>query len=336
MATPTASVAIARAPAVVSTLPDGRWKPLEIAVWLVPVLAFFVFPSYRVLGSQILIAGLFAVSLDLILGYAGIVSLGHAAFFGVGAYTAGLLAVHGWHEPISGLAAAAITAAGVGYLASFLVVRGSDLTRLMVTLGIGLMLWEAANKAAFVTGGVDGLGGVTISSIFGVWRFDIGGRTAYVYALVVVFVVFVMLRRIVYSPFGLSLRGIREGGKRMPAIGAPVARRLRTIFTIAAAVAGVAGGLIAQTTQFVGIDTLGFPRSAELLIMLVLGGTGRLYGGLVGAAVFMIAQDYLSGIDPVYWQFWIGFFLVVVVLFAHGGILGGLDTLRARLHQRKR
>ena len=335
MATRSASVSIPRVPAVASTLPDDRWKPLEIAFWLLPVLAFFVFPNYRVLGSQILITGLFAVSLDLILGYAGIVSLGHAAFFGVGAYAAGLLAVHGWHEPITGLAVAAIVAGAVGYLTSFLVVRGSDLTRLMVTLGIGLMLWEVANKAAFITGGVDGLSGVTIDPIFGVWRFDIGGRTAYLYALAVVFIVFVVLRRVVHSPFGLSLRGIREGGKRMPAIGAPVARRLRTIFTIAAAVAGIAGALIAQTTQFVGIDTLGFPRSAELLIMLVLGGAGRLYGGLVGAALFMIAQDYLSGIDPVYWQFWIGFFLVVIVLFAHGGILGGLDTLRVRL-QRKR
>jgi branched-chain amino acid transport system permease protein len=335
MATRSASVSIPRAPAVVSTLPDDRWRALEIVFWLLPVLAFFVFPNYRVLGSQILITGLFAVSLDLILGYAGIVSLGHAAFFGVGAYAAGLLAVHSWHEPITGLFVAAMVAGIVGYLVSFLVVRGSDLTRLMVTLGIGLMLWEVANKAAFITGGVDGLAGVTIDPIFGVWRFDIGGRTAYVYALAVVFIVFVVLRRIVHSPFGLSLRGIREGGKRMPAIGAPVARRLKTIFTIAAAVAGIAGALIAQTTQFVGIDTLGFPRSAELLIMLVLGGAGRLYGGLVGAALFMIAQDYLSGIDPVYWQFWIGFFLVVIVLFAHGGILGGLDTLRTRL-QRKR
>jgi branched-chain amino acid transport system permease protein len=335
MATRSAAVSIPRAPAVASTLPDDRWKPLEIVFWLLPVLAFFVFPNYRVLGSQILITGLFAVSLDLILGYAGIVSLGHAAFFGVGAYAAGLLAVHGWHEPITGLAVAAMVAGVVGYLVSFLVVRGSDLTRLMVTLGIGLMLWEVANKAAFVTGGVDGLSGVTIDPIFGLWRFDIGGRTAYLYALAVVFIVFVVLRRIVHSPFGLSLRGIREGGKRMPAIGAPVARRLRTIFTIAAAVAGIAGALIAQTTQFVGIDTLGFPRSAELLIMLVLGGAGRLYGGLVGAALFMIAQDYLSGIDPVYWQFWIGFFLVVIVLFAHGGILGGLDTLRTRLRARQ-
>jgi branched-chain amino acid transport system permease protein len=332
-----AAPGIARAAgAGTARLPDGRWRPLEAAFWLLPVIGYFAFPDYRVLGSQILITGLFAVSLDLILGYAGIVSLGHAAFYGIGAYTAGLLAVHGWHEPLSGLIAAAAVAAVAGYLVSFLVVRGSDLTRLMVTLGIGLMLFEAANKASSITGGVDGLSGVTISRILGVWGFDLGGRTAFVYALVVVFLVFLLVRRLVASPLGLSLRGIREGGKRMPAIGAPVAKRLRTIFTIAAAVAGVAGGLIAQTTQFVGIDGLSFQRSAELLIMLVLGGAGRLYGGLVGAAVFMIAQDYLSGINPVYWQFWLGFFLVLVVLFARGGILGGLDTLRARLRGAKR
>ena len=330
------ATAVSTALASSGRLPDGRWRPLEIAFWLIPVVCFFLLPNYRVLGSQILITALFAVSLDLILGYAGIVSLGHAAFFGIGAYTAGLLAVHGWHEPLSGLVAAAVLAAIAGYCVSFLVVRGGDLTRLMVTLGIGLMLWEAANKAHSITGGVDGLSGVTIAPILGMFAFDIGGRTAYVYALVVVFIVFVVVRRVVNSPFGLSLRGIREGGKRMPAIGAPVARRLRMIFTLAAAVAGIAGALLAQTTQFVGIDTLGFPRSAELMIMLVMGGTGRLYGGIVGAAVFMIAQDYLSGIDPVYWQFWIGFFLVIIVLFAHGGILGGLEALRVRRRGRAR
>jgi len=214
---------------------------------------------------------------------------------------------------------------------SFLVVRGSDLTRLMVTLGIGLMLYEAANKAAFVTGGVDGLSGVTMWKVVGVFDFDLNGRTAYVYALVVVFLMFVLARRIVNSPFGLSLRGIRENPRRTPAIGTRVGARLRGIFTVAAAMAGVCGALLAQATQFVGIDTLSFGRSADVMIMLVLGGTGRLYGGLVGAAVFMIAQDYLSGINPVYWQFWIGALLVAIVLFAHGGILGGLDTIRAKL-----
>jgi branched-chain amino acid transport system permease protein len=319
---------------VAPALPNDRWTPLEIAFWLLPIVAFFAFPGYRVLGSQVLITGLFAVSLDLILGYAGIVSLGHAAFFGIGAYTAGLLSVHGWHEPLSGLVAAGILAAVAGYLTSFLVVRGNDLTRLMVTLGIGLMLWEVANKAASITGGVDGLQGVAIGPILGVFGFDLGGRTAFVYALVVVFVVFVVLRRIVHSPFGLSVRGVREGGKRMPAIGAPVATRLRAMYTLGAAVAGIAGALLAQATQFVGIDTLGFARSADIMIMVVLGGAGRLYGGLVGAAIFIVAQDYLSGIDPVYWQFWIGFLLVVIVLFAQGGVLGGLDALRARFGRR--
>ena len=197
----------------------------------------------------------------------------------------------------------------------------------MVTLGIGLMLYEAANKATSITGGVDGLGGVKIWNIFGLFGFDIAGKTAYVYSLVVLFLLFALARRLVNSPFGLSLRGIREGGKRMPAIGSPVSRRLIAIFVVSAAMAGVAGALLAQTTQFVGIDSLGFPRSAELLIMVVLGGVGRLYGALVGAAVFMIAKDYLSGLNPVYWQLWLGVFLIVIVMVGRGGIMGRLEAL---------
>ncbi|MGH8767615.1 MAG: branched-chain amino acid ABC transporter permease [Burkholderiales bacterium] len=317
--------------AALHRLPDGRWNRIEIVVWLLPAAAFFLLPGYLVLGSQILIVALFALSLDLILGYAGIVSLGHAAFFGIGAYTAGLLAVHGWGEPLTGLLLAGAMAAGAGYLVSFLVVRGEDLARLMVTLGIGLLLYEAANKAAFITGGVDGLSGVTMWKLLGVFPFDLGGKVAYVYSLAVLFLLFLLMRRLVNSPFGLSLRGLREGGKRMPAIGAPVRKRQVLIFTIAAGVAGIAGGLLAQTTQFVGLEVLGFPRSAELLIMLVLGGAGRLYGALIGAALFMVAQEFLSGLNPVYWQFWIGLLLVVVVLFARGGIMGAAEALYTNL-----
>jgi branched-chain amino acid transport system permease protein len=151
----------------------------------------------------------------------------------------------------------------------------------------------------------------------------------------VLFVLFVIARRIVNSPFGLSLRGVRENARRMPAIGVPVTRRLTAIYTVSAAMAGVAGGLLTQTTQFVGLDVFGFPRSADLMIMLVLGGTGRLYGGLVGAAVFMIAHHFLSDLNPIYWQFWLGLLLVVVVLFARGGILGALDGLRHRHGSRR-
>jgi branched-chain amino acid transport system permease protein len=315
----------------VTGLPSQRWSRLEIVFWCLPVLAFFLFPRYLTLGSQILIAGMFAMSLDVVMGYARIISLGHAAFFGLGAYTAGLLAKHGWGEPISGLVAGGTVAALVGLATSVLVVRGQDLTRLMVTMGIGLMLYEAANQASSITGGVDGLSGVEMGKIFGVFGFGLDGKTAYLYCLVVLFVVFVLARTLVRSPFGLSLRGIREGERRMPAIGASVNRKLIAAYAVGAGIAGIAGALLAQTTQFVGIDTLGFPRSAELLIMLVLGGTGYLYGALIGAAVFMVLQDYLSSLNAVYWQFWLGLLLVVIVLFARGGLIGGLLALQRRL-----
>jgi branched-chain amino acid transport system permease protein len=312
-------------------LPTLGWTRTEIAFWLVPIAAFFLFPHYLTLGSQVLIAGLFALSLDLILGYARIISLGHAAFFGLGAYTAGLLAKHGFGEPISGLVLAAAIAAAAGWITSFLVVRGQDLTRLMVTLGIGLMLYEAANRWSSLTGGVDGLSGVEMKKIFGVFNFGLDGRTAYVYSLVVLFLVFNAARLLVRSPFGLSLKGIREGDRRMPAIGASVRRKLVAVYTVGAGIAGIAGALLAQTTQFVGIDVFGFQRSAELMIMLVLGGTGFLYGALLGAAVFMLLQDYLANLNPVYWQFWLGLALVLLVLFARGGLMGGVASLRRRV-----
>jgi branched-chain amino acid transport system permease protein len=314
-----------------AALPADRWGRLEVAFWLLPLPCLFLFPGHLVLASQIFITALFALSLDLLLGYAGVVSLGHAAFFGVGAYTAGLLARHGWGEPLTGLGAAAVAAAGIGFATSFLVVRGTDLTRLMVTLGIGQLLYEAANKAGEWTGGVDGLSDVRMWSVLGLFPFDLEGRTAFAYSLAVLFACFVLVRRVVASPFGLSLRAIRECGRRMPALGAPVRRRLVAAFTASAALAGVAGALLAQTTQFVGLDVLSFTRSAELLIVLVLGGTGRLYGALVGAALFMLAQNWLAGLNPVYWQFWLGLLLVATVLFARGGVLAGAEALRARL-----
>jgi branched-chain amino acid transport system permease protein len=315
-------------------LPNDRWHRWDTALWLVPVVTYFVFPGYLVLGSQVMITALFALSLDIVLGYAGIVSLGHAAFFGLGAYTAGLLAAHGWAEPLTGLLCAAVVAAAAGYLTSFLVVRGAALTQLMITLGVSLLLVEVANKATRWTGGADGLSDLTVGRLLGVFRFDLAGRTGYVYSLVITFAAFLLVRRVVNSPFGLSLRAIREGVARMPALGAPVGRRLVAAFTLAAGLAGIAGALFTQTAQFVGLEMLDFPRSAAALIMLVLGGTGRLYGAFIGTALFMLMQDFLARRDPTYWQLWIGVLLVVVVLFGRGGVLGIADTLRARLARR--
>ncbi len=300
----------------------GGWRPVEYLIWALPVAAWFLFPTQLPLLGQIAIMALFALSLDLLLGYAGIVSLGHGAFFGLGAYTAGLLAVRGWGEPFSGLIAAAAVAAAFGFASSFLVLRGTDLTRLMVTMGIALMLSELANKMSWLTGGADGLQGVQVWPVLGMFDFDLYGRTAYVYAAAVLFLMFLLARRIVHSPFGRSLSAIKQNERRMHALGAPVRGRIVAVYTLAAAYAGVAGALLTQTNQFVSLEAMSFEKSADVLIMLVLGGTGRLYGAMLGALVFMAMHHVLSGLTPQYWQFWLGAMLVLLVMFARGGLMG--------------
>ena len=304
-----------------------KTRVIEVAFWLALASCFFLLPDRLALMSQILIVGLFAVSLDLILGYAGILSIGHAAFFGIGAYTAGLLAKHGWGEPFSGLAAAMVVCAALGLALSRLVVRGADLTRLMITLGVCMLLAELANRLSPVTGGTDGLQGIAMWPVLGLFDFDLYGRTAFAYSFGVVLLVFLVVRLVVHSPFGLALRGVRDSPKRMRAVGSPVASRLRTAYALSAAVAGIAGALLAQTTQFVGIESIGFERSAEVLIVLVLGGTGRLYGGLVGALVYMLVHDAFADLNPAYWMFGLGLFLIAAALMGRGGILGALAHL---------
>jgi len=308
---------------------QSRWTPIEIAFWAATLLPYWLFPDYLSLASQIAITALFALSLDLILGYGGIVSLGHAAFFGLGAYTAGLVSKHIWGEPISGLIAGALVAGLVGYAASFIIARFRHLALIMITLGMGLLLTELANSMHWLTGGNDGLQGVKMSPIFNRFRFDLFGKTAYGYSLIVLFLCFLAARRIINSPFGLSLRGIRENALRMRALGAPSRAHIRTIYTISAVMAGIAGALLAQTTETVSLEVLGFQRSADVLVILILGGAGRLYGGLVGAIVFMVARDQFSGNTPQFWYFWIGALLILVVMFLPNGILGGLAKFTA-------
>ncbi|MGN6467716.1 MAG: branched-chain amino acid ABC transporter permease [Rhizobiaceae bacterium] len=307
----------------------SRISAVEIVFWLAALLPFVLFPSYLSLASQIAIGALFALSVDLVLGYAGIITLGHAMFFGVGAYTAAILAKHGWSEPISGLLAAAVVAGAVGFVTSFIIVRVQHLALLMITLGLGLLAYELANSFSSITGGTDGLG-VEIWPIFGVFDFDLWGYTAYSYALIVLFIGVLVARRIVNSSFGLALTGIRENSTRMPAIGSVYRVHLQKIYTISACMAGVAGALLTETTGTVSLDTLSFQRSADVVVMLILGGTGRLYGGIIGAVIFLVARDRLSDMNPQYWYFWIGLLLMVVVLVMPGGILGGLARLFGR------
>ena len=305
-----------------------HYHPLEGLPWLAAIAAYFAFPSYLPLGAQVLATILFALSADLVLGYAGIVTLGQAAFFGAGAYTAGLLAAHGWGEPITGLLAGALVAALIGLLSGIVILRTTGLTLLMLTLVVASLLYEAINKASWLTGGDDGLQGMEVWPIFGRFRFDLFGQTAYFYCLIVLFLCWLVARRMVHSPFGRSLVGIRENVRRMHAIGAPVGGRRLVIYTISAALAGISGALIAQTTQFVALSFLSLDRSGTVLIMLIIGGVGRLYGAFIGVPLYMIAQDRFSTIDPVYWYFWIGLLMVLVVVFARGGIFGLVDRLR--------
>ena len=293
----------------------ARWRPLELAFWALAAASVFLLPGKHLILAEIAILALFALSLDLILGYAGIVSLGHAAFFGFGAYAAGLLAKHNLvAEPVLALLAAGLLAAGLGLATSFLVLRGSDLTRLMVTLGVAMVLRELANRLDWLTGGADGLQGVTIAPVLGRFAFDIAGRTAYIYALAVLFLFFLVARRLAYSPFGLSLLAIKANPLRAGAIGIPVSTRLVAIYAISAGFAGVAGALLTQTTAFCSLDVLSFDRSADLLLVLIIGGTGYLYGGILGAIGFKLMQDWLAALTPQYWQFWIGLLLVAIVL----------------------
>ena len=307
-----------------------RLSVFELLPWLVAVAAFFAFSGYLALGSQILATIIFALSIDLLIGYAGIVTLGHAAFLGTGAYTAGILAANGWGEPISGLLAAAIVSGAMGLLSGAIILRTSGLTLLMQTLVVAAMLYEIANKAHRFTGGADGLQGMSVWPVFGVFRFDMFGKTAYLYCLAVLFLCWLVVRTIVHSAFGRSLMGIRENILRMHAIGTPVDRRKLMAYTLSAALAGISGALIAQTTSFVGLGVLSLERSGAILIMLIIGGVGRLYGAFVGVPLYMIAQDRFATIDPVYWYFWIGLFMVLVVLFARGGVLGVLSRLGNR------
>ena len=292
----------------------ARWRWPEIAFWLAVLAAIVAIPARAALINEILVAGLFALSLDLILGLTGIVSLGQAAFLGLGAYTAAILASQGPADPTLGLMCGAGVAAVVGLATAPLLLRGSDLTRLMVTLGISLLLGEFANRNGWLTGGADGLN-FSMGKVLGLFPIGFTGqRNAALYSFVVLFVLFAVARRLAQSPFGLALAAIRENRLRASALGIATSRRIVAIYAVSAAYAGAAGALLAQTTQIVSLDLFDFHRSADVMLMLIIGGAGYLYGGLIGAALFIFLRDVISAATPEYWEFWIGALLVALVL----------------------
>ncbi|NUZ04848.1 branched-chain amino acid ABC transporter permease [Piscinibacter koreensis] len=295
----------------------ARWRWWEFALIAGLVLSWFVLPQHALILKEIAIVAIFAMSLDLVLGYAGVVSLGHTAFFGFGAYGAALFAKHVMPDPWVGLAFAIGVSTLLGAVTSVLILRGSDLTRLMVTLGVASILYELANKLDHITGGADGLQGVVMGPLltpFGAFDFDLSGRVAYAYALAVLIVVLFLMRHLVLSPFGASLQALRDNRLRATSIGISTNWRLVAAYTVAGGIAGAAGALQAQTGGFASLDVFDFHRSAEVLLVLVVGGTGYLYGGIFGAIVFTLLRDLIAAWTPQYWNFWLGLFLVVLVL----------------------
>lgn len=307
--------------AAATLLAPSRWRAWEFVAWLLIWAAPLALPQHAALINEIAIFALFAMSLDLVLGYAGIVSLGQAAFFGAGAYAAGLLAKQGLGDPLLGLAISTLLGALLGALTSPLIVRGTDLTRLMVTMGVALVLYELANKYSEITGGADGLQGVVMGPLLGQFEFDLGARVASFYSLAVLFVTFLVLRRVVHSQLGISLQALRDNRLRATAIGLSVNGRLALVYTLGAALAGAAGALAAQTTGFASLDGLEFHRSADVMLALVIGGAGWLWGGLVGAIAFKVLHDLISAFTPQYWTFWIGLFLVALMLVGRERLL---------------
>jgi branched-chain amino acid transport system permease protein len=307
-----------------------RVRGTEALFWLAALAVALVFSGQLAFATSVLIAMTFALSLNVILGYGGILTLGHGLHFGIGAYVAALLALGGWREPIADVIIAGVASAAVAAVLCRLIVRLSGLPIIMVTLSLAAIGYEAANKATWLTHGDDGMQGFDYLPILGIFHWSIYGRESYLYVLAWLFVLFLVVRVAIASPFGVALQGVRENRTRMALLGAPVGRHLLIAYALSGFIAGAAGALSTETTKFVGLDSLSIDRSVDVLLMTVLGGVGRIYGPLVGAPAYTIVHHFAAQWNPYHWMFVVGILLIVVVRFARGGIIGMAETLQRR------
>ncbi|WP_414473600.1 branched-chain amino acid ABC transporter permease [Microvirga sp. M2] len=299
-----------------------RWRDV---IGIVSIAAFgaagyWLFPDNLALLTRIVAVALLVLSIDLIVGYCGVATLGQAALFGAGAYAAGIACVNGVTEPLTLIAIGAAGGAAAGLLMGAVMLRAHGLGQLVLSIAIVQLFHEAANKASAYTGGSDGLPGLMVSPLFGVFEFDLWGRTAYLMGLALLLVVFVVLKFVVSSPFGMLCRGIKQDPVRIRAMGSFVFPVLLKMFVISGAVAGMGGALAAISTQVVGLDSVSFELSANALVMLVIGGLGTLYGALIGTVIFMGFEHVVSAFNPFHWMTIVGALLIAVVLAAPGGL----------------
>ncbi|WP_115114819.1 branched-chain amino acid ABC transporter permease [Hyphomicrobiales bacterium] len=327
MMEPVLSTSPRRAPTALSFLIPS------ISVVVGASFAFLIFPYDLSFLTRIVIMMIFVVSFDLILGQAGIATLGHAAMYGCGAYAAGLVSLHLSPDPLLGLLVGAVAGAVMAWISGLVLLRTHGITLLMISIAVTMVLQETASQARWLTGGADGLAGITVGPLLGLYEFDFVGQVAFIYSVSILAAVLLLCQVLIGSPFGLTLRGIEGSASRMRAIGTPVYRRKVTVYVIAGAIAGIAGALAAQVTGLVGIEVFNFSLSADVMVMLILGGAGRLYGALVGTLIFMVVHHVAASIDPLNWLFVIGFMLLIVVFVLPKGLVA-LPGRLARLLRR--
>lgn len=302
-----------------------------LALGAAALAIYFVFPDQLPLATRIAVIAIFVMSLDLVVGYGGLATLGHAAMFGTGAYAAGIFALHISGDPLLGLAVGAGAGAAVAALSGAFLLRYDGLSFLMLSIAVSQILESVASKLRDWTGGDDGLSGFNVKPLLGVAPFDMVGRTGFVYCAVALIASLFLMRQLMGSPFGLACLGIHQNRLRMQAIGANVRGQLLKLYAIAGSFAGIAGALSAQVNQIVGLDSLGFNLSAEALVMLVLGGAGNLFGAIAGAALFTTIHHFASAMNPYHWLFVIGGLLVLVVLVPPHRLLAPLQRRIATL-----
>lgn len=301
-------------------------------IGVVGLACYYLFPNNLSFLTGLIALALLALSIDLVTGYCGVATLGHAALFGAGAYGAGIACVNGITEPFTLLLIGIVCGALAGLVSGAVILRTHGLPQLVLSIAVVQLAHEIGNKASRWTGGSDGLAGVAADPVFGIFAFDLWGRTAYLLALALLVVVAFLLRILVRSPFGMLCQGIRQDPIRVRAIGSPVYPVVLKMYVISGAVAGLGGALAAISTQVVGLDSLSFTLSAEALVMLVLGGVGTIFGAVLGTFVFMWFEHTVSAANPFHWLTLVGILLVLVVLFAPKGIYG---SLAARFDRRR-
>jgi branched-chain amino acid transport system permease protein len=306
-----------------------------LLVALLGAVGYLLFPDDLAFLTRLISIALLVLSLDLVTGYCGVATLGHAALFGVSAYAAGNACLAGITDPIALLFVGIIAGALVGLVSGALITRFRGLPQLVISIAIGQLVGALSNKLSFLTGGSDGLSGIVPGRVFGIFAFDMYSRTAYVFSAVVLGIVFALLIRFVRSPFGLLCRGIKDDDLRARMIGASVYPRLVVMYGVSGAVAGTGGALNAITTGVVGLDSVGFERSAEALVMLVLGGAGSLWGALTGAVLFQIFEHIVSATNPFHWMTMVGLLLIVIVVFAPRGLSHGVLVAWSKLLSRE-